>query len=235
MSIVGLGSIRLGRNLELHNVLHIPQFKFNLLSVSCLTKSMGCKLWFDESSCALQDLSRDLMIGMGRQVANLYFLDIESIDSPVNQASFVAASVVSHDLWHKRLGHPNFYKLQSLSSLLNFKKEPKIQKDFHCKTCHLAKQKHIPFVSRNNICSTPFELVHIDTWGPFSTPTHDGFRYFLTIVDDHSRATWVYLMKSKSDVLTIFPAFFTMVETQFETRVKRVRSDNAQEFNFTQF
>jgi len=195
---------------------------------------MGCKVWFDESSCVLQDLTRDLMIGLGKQVANLYFLDIESVALPLNKESPVAASVTSHDLWHKRLGHPSFYKLQSLSSLLNFSKEPNIQKNHHCKTCHLAKQKHIPFISGQHICKVPFELVHIDTWGPFSTPTHDGYKCFLTIVDDHSRATWVYLMKNKSDVLHIFPSFLTMVETQFETRVKGVRSDNAQEFNFTQ-
>ncbi|KAG7557416.1 Zinc finger CCHC-type superfamily [Arabidopsis suecica] len=235
VSIVGIGSIHMGRYLELHDVLYIPQFKFNLLSVSCLTKSMGCKVWFDEHSCVLQDPSRELMIGVGRQVANLYFLDIESLDLPIESSSLVAATITSHDLWHKRLGHPSFYKLESLSHVLDFKKEPKIQKDFHCKTCHIAKQKHTPFISHNNISKIPFELVHIDTWGPLAVPTHDGFRYFLTIVDDHSRATWVYLMKNKSDVLTIFPSFVNMVETQFETKIKGVRSDNAQEFNFTQF
>ncbi|CAL9233896.1 unnamed protein product, partial [Arabidopsis halleri] len=103
VSIVGIGSIHMGRHLELHDVLYIPQFKFNLLSISCLTKSMGCKVWFDEHSCVLQDPSRELMIGVGRQVANLYFLDIESLDLPVESSSLVAATITSHDLWHKRL------------------------------------------------------------------------------------------------------------------------------------
>lgn len=55
MSIVGIGTIKLGRHLVLDDVLYIPQFKFNLLSVSCLTKSMGCRVWFDADSCGLQD------------------------------------------------------------------------------------------------------------------------------------------------------------------------------------
>ena len=58
---------------------------------------------------------------------------------------------------------------------------------------------------------------------------------FLTIVDDHSRATWVYLMKLKSDVLFVFPNFLTMIENKFNTRVKFVRSDNAHELSFTIF
>ena len=102
-----------------------------------------------------------------------------------------------------------------------------------CHICHLAKQKHLPFKSRNNICTKPFELVHIDTWGPFSVPTVDDHRYFLTIVDDHSRATWIYLMKNKSDVLHIFPGFIAMIETQYKLKVQAVRSDNAHELKFT--
>ena len=78
-----------------------------------------------------------------------------------------------------------------------------------------------------------FELVHIDTWGPFSVPTVDGFRYFFTIVDDFSRATWLYMLKQKSDVITVFPNFLRMVETQYNTKVCSVRSDNAHELKFT--
>ena len=76
-------------------------------------------------------------------------------------------------------------------------------------------------------------MIHIDVWGPFSIITHEGYKYFLTIVDDHSRATWIYLLKAKSDVLTVFPAFLTMVETQFHKTVKVVRADNAPELSST--
>ena len=37
-----------------------------------------------------------------------------------------------------------------------------------------------------------FELVHVDIWGPYSTPSLNGSKYFLTIVDDYSRCTWVF-------------------------------------------
>ncbi|RVW30184.1 Retrovirus-related Pol polyprotein from transposon RE2 [Vitis vinifera] len=43
---------------------------------------------------------------------------------------------------------------------------------------------------------------HIDIWGPFNVSTPGGHRYYLTIVDDCTRATWVYLLCAKADVLT---------------------------------
>lgn len=83
------------------------------------------------------------------------------------------------------------------------------------------------------MCTKSFELIHIDTWGPFSVPTREGFRFFLTIVDDFSRATWVYLLKHISDVLHVFSGFISMVETQYNSKVCSVRYDNANEPNFT--
>lgn len=99
----------------------------------------------------------------------------------------------------------------------------------HCSICQKAKQKRLTFPSQNNMSEHAFDLVHIDTWGPFGTPTVEGYMYFLTIVDDYSRATWIFLMKTKNEVLHIFPRFLTMVETQYKTQVKAVRSDNAPE------
>ena len=78
----------------------------------------------------------------------------------------------------------------------------------------------------------PFDLLHIDAWGPFSTSTVEGYRYFLTIVDDHTRLTWIYLLRAKNDVLSICPDFMTMIERQYKAVVKAVRSNNAPEIRF---
>ncbi|XP_073016728.1 uncharacterized protein [Primulina eburnea] len=96
-------------------------------------------------------------------------------------------------------------------------------------------QKRLPFFSNNSIRDASFDLVHIDTWGPFYPLSVERYKYFLTIVDDHSLFTWIHLLKRKSDVLTIFPDFYKLVSTQFGTKIKAVRSDNAHEFNFAEF
>ena len=71
--------------------------------------------------------------------------------------------------------------------------------------------------------------------GPFSIPTTAGHRYFLTIVDDASRATWVFLMKAKLEVRPLIVSFYNMVHTQFQTAIKSIRTDNALEFNMIDF
>lgn len=54
-------------------------------------------------------------------------------------------------------------------------------------------------------------------------------------MDDHSRATWIYLLRTKDEVIRIFPKFITQVETRYGVKVKQVRSDNAKELRFDQF
>ena len=66
--------------------------------------------------------------------------------------------------------------------------------------CPIAKKKILPFSSSTHVSNLPFDLIHCDLWGPFSTLTIDGYKYFLTIVDDFSRCTWIYLMKTKSEL-----------------------------------
>lgn len=55
------------------------------------------------------------------------------------------------------------------------------------------------------------------------------------MVDDCSRFTWVYLLRNKSDAANVIPKFFNMVATQFDAKIKKFRSDNAQELTFTEY
>ena len=49
-------------------------------------------------------------------------------------------------------------------------------------------------------------------------------------MDDYTRATWVYLLKSKAEVLGCVSVFFIILLNQFEVKVKTLRSDNGTEF-----
>ena len=63
----------------------------------------------------------------------------------------------------------------------------------------------------------------------------DGCKYLLTIIDDAAKATWVYLMKTKSIVQSFIISFHTMVTTQFNVKIKQTRTDNALEFHMPNF
>ena len=63
----------------------------------------------------------------------------------------------------------------------------------------------------------------------------DGFRYYVQFVDHFTRFTWLYLLKSKSEVFSKFLEFKAMVETQFSTRIKTLRFDGGGEYTSSAF
>ena len=54
-------------------------------------------------------------------------------------------------------------------------------------------------------------------------------------MDDATRATWLFLMKSKFNVRPLFHSFYTIVATQFGQNIKSIRTDNAKEFDMSDF
>ena len=125
------------------------------------------------------------------------------------------------------MGHPSFERLQCMQSYYPFLQN---NKNFTCNTCHYAKHKRLPFTSSNSRALHSFDLLYLDIWGPCSKSSMHGHRYFLTIVDDYSRFTWIHLMHTKAETRQIVMNFCTYIETQFETKVKTIRSDNGPEF-----
>ena len=99
-----------------------------------------------------------------------------------------------------------------------------------CDVCHKAKQTRDPFPLSEHKTSVFGDLIHLDVWGPYKVVSREGFRYFLTIVDDFTRSVWVYMLKGKHEVFEMFQSFFRMVLTQFNIKIKIVRSDNGTEF-----
>ena len=82
----------------------------------------------------------------------------------------------------------------------------------------------------NKRASAPIELVHSDVWGPSPVLSLTGFKYFVTFVDDFSRVTWIYLMKSRYKLFSHFSSFCAEIQTQFHVSMQTLRSDNAKEY-----
>jgi transposase InsO family protein len=62
-----------------------------------------------------------------------------------------------------------------------------------------------------------------------------GCEYYLTFIDDHSRKTWIYFLKAKSEVFKRFQEFKALVENQTGKRIKVLRSNNGGEYASTEF
>ncbi|CAN1752640.1 Retrovirus-related Pol polyprotein from transposon RE1 [Linum perenne] len=221
--ITHIGSVVFNKDMVLRNVLVIPSFQFNLLSASKLTSQHSCRAVFSDYDCLFQDIKTSKTIGIAEVRNGLYRLTLPRASSQIS-----SCSKVFFDLWHFRLGHTSVKGLaRSLGSKCN--------DTFHCTVCPIAKQHKLPFSSSKSLAPSPFALIHVDIWGPFSEPTFDDHRYFLTIVDDKTRFTWVRLMKLKSEARQLLVDFCTMVENQFHTSIKIVRSDNGLEFAMPNF
>ncbi|PRQ60643.1 putative RNA-directed DNA polymerase [Rosa chinensis] len=143
-----------------------------------------------------------------------------SFASKVFQASSNLAQ--DHHLWHQRLAHPSEKVLSFL-----FPNMHKVANQ--CDVCHLSKSSRLPFTSSSSRASNPFEIVHSDIWGPV-LESYDGFKYFVTFVDDFTRITWLYLLKLKSEVVDVFKDFHKLIITQFSSSVHILRSDNGSEY-----
>jgi Integrase core domain len=104
-----------------------------------------------------------------------------------------------------------------------------------CNTCEFGKHTRSSYISSGNRSSSIFDLIHSDIWGPCSTPTMNGYKYFVTFIDCFSRVTWLYLMKNKSDVFVYFRNFHKSIQTQYGAMIKILRSDNDIEYTNKMF
>ncbi|KAG7593962.1 GAG-pre-integrase domain [Arabidopsis thaliana x Arabidopsis arenosa] len=218
------GTMLLGENIRLNRVLFVPDLSCTLISLARLLRDMSCFALFTDKVCVLQDRTTKMLIGAGEERDGVYHFK----GAVSASASHVRKSTKT--LWHERLGHPSPKVLSSfLSKLPVFDSSSSGSHDF-CEVCIQAKQTRSVFPDSNNKAEDLFSLIHCDVWGPYKHPSTCGARYFLTIVDDYSRAVWTILLVAKSEVAIQLKRFISMASTQFNKQVKIVRSDNGTEF-----
>jgi len=100
-------------------------------------------------------------------------------------ASVFTEHNMSH-LWQNRLGHVPSTKLKKISCKAPDILQSKI--DVYI-TCSMAKFTKLLFPLSSHHSERSFDLIHMDIWGPYKAVAHKKYRYFLTLIDDYSRAT----------------------------------------------
>ncbi|XP_071728666.1 uncharacterized protein [Rutidosis leptorrhynchoides] len=182
--IKSIGSLKINDHITLFNVLVVPEYCVSLIFVYKLSKDNKLSVRFDDKRCYIQDL-KDLKIkGIGKQDGGLYVFD------GTHDCSFTANNCVSNcyascKLWHARLGHPSDQVLNVLKNKLSLKGDLNTEP---FEICHTTKQTRLPFPLSEQKTTSLGDLIHLDLWGPFKIQSKEGFKYFLTIVDDYSRA-----------------------------------------------
>ena len=169
---------------EITNVMHIPEFKYNLLSVSQLTKELQCAVLFYPDSCILQDLSSGKVKGIGKEENGLYVFqsghkkaftaNVAAAATNVCSSSLGVSSdsySMSMNLWHKRLGHTSSVTISKLLGPTSTHWDKCIKS---CNVCPLAKQTRLSFPLNITTSECYFQLVNGDVWGPYRVTTHNG-------------------------------------------------------------
>ncbi|CAI7799165.1 unnamed protein product [Closterium sp. NIES-53] len=158
--------------------------------------------------------------------SSLYTLSTES--PPVSASGQVAASsqvlaaasgsgpesapcscrLLSHQtlLWHHRLGHPSLPRLRGMASRVLVSGLPRSLPPLPpgpaptCVPCVEGRQRAAPHSSEFPPTEAPLQTLHMDVWGPACVRGQGHERYFLLVVDDYSRYTTVFPLRSKGDV-----------------------------------
>ncbi|CAI7859675.1 unnamed protein product [Closterium sp. NIES-53] len=138
------------------------------------------------------------------------------------------------ETWLERLCHVNFSMLQKLvkdGSLKGLEVKGAAKEVGSCPTCLETKFTKFPFSSGTGPAEAPLVLVHMDVVGPTRAPSLSGSRYFLTIEDDHTRAMWVYPLKTKGEVAAaVLKEWMPRAQRERGHKVKVIRTDNRGEF-----
>ena len=130
-----VGRVPLTQGLCLHNVLYLPSFRFNLITVHYLCSSTNLCFHFSSTSCQLQDRKTAEVMVVGKVHGTLYVFDpAETITLPQPPSStpllptfpvICNASLASNNtldivtLWHRCFGHASATALKHVSSLSN--------------------------------------------------------------------------------------------------------------------
>ena len=120
----------------------------------------------------------------------------------MNKASTSFYILKSSNLWHGRLGHVNYDTLRRLI-YLNHMPTFQIDAKDKCKICVEAKLTRSSFqnVERH---TRPLDLIHNDICDLKFIQIRGGNKYFIIFVDDSTKYCYVYLLKSKDNVIEKF-------------------------------
>jgi hypothetical protein len=81
----------------------------------------------------------------------------------------------------------------------------------------------------------PLELAYTNLCRTTRTKIMQGGSYFMLLIIDYTRMTWVTFLKNKSEAFDKFKAFKALVQNETDLKIKCMRSYNGGEFTSNEF
>ncbi|CAI7751113.1 unnamed protein product [Closterium sp. NIES-54] len=217
--------------------LHLPSLSTKLVSTAALHDAMvtttnpgGQRVLI----CTCTWTGRHLATFTRRPRSSLYTLTTEpshvAASAQVSASGQVAAScscrLLSHQtlLWHHRLGHPSLPRLRGMHSRLLVSGLPMSLPHLPpspappCLPCVEGRQRAAPHSSSFPPMTAPLQTLHMDVWGPARVSGQSRERYILPVVDDYTRYTTVFPLRSKGQVVDVLIPWIRTIRLQLRER-----------------
>ncbi|CAI7804861.1 unnamed protein product [Closterium sp. NIES-53] len=238
--------------------LHLPSFSTNLVA-GCALQDGGVHQFTPAyervTHCTCARMGRHLATFTRQPGSNLYTLTTGSPQVAASASASASASgqlsapcscrSMAHEavLWHHRLGHPSVQRLRAMHSRYLVSGLPRVLPPLPpspappCLPCVEGRQRAAPHSSSFPPTTAPLQTLHMDVWGPARVHGQGQERYFLIVVDDYSRYTTVFPLRTKGEVPDVLIPWIRRARLQLSERfhsdfpVLRLHCDRGGEFS----
>lgn len=164
LSITHSGSAQLNNfssPLLLNNVLYVPEFSQNLISISQLCRTNSVSIEFFPWYFQVKDLCTGTILLQGKNETNVYKV------SCVLPHSYHVHHQTSLSTWHNHLGLPasNILHHALWNNNISFSSSP-----LQCLDCPANKSHRLSFARFTLSSSCPLEIIYSDVWDPAPLP-----------------------------------------------------------------
>ena len=193
------------------NICFVKDMKGQVLLQGLAQKGLY-KLLLKPKSLSSSPTSHLSQFQLNKPVSMLSVSSVSSVHQNCNAFTTTCNNSFSNDcnkkpddmtLLHRRFGHPNstilMHLLKSYEKLKVSSKALSSSAYSIYDACQLGKIHKQHFPTTETKSTEVLELIYIDIWGPSPIVSRNGYKYYISFVDDYSSYTWVYPLKLKSD------------------------------------
>lgn len=207
----------------------VPMLKYHLLSVQALTKQNAI-VSFGPDSCEIR--KNNYLSARGSLNGNSYCSNTFAKNKELQ-----TALTTDLDLWQARFAHVSSDCIKQLitEKVVDVLKLDASFKTGPCQSCIIGKRTKVPVPKRKANCSkSSSDLVRSDI-GTMPVESLGGSKCHVTFIDDYTRFSWAYTMKSKSEVVLKFKVWLALVTNQCRWKLKKLQGDRGREYLSTDF
>ena len=204
--------------LKVMDVLYVLGMKKNLISVFAMEEK-GFDVTFSGGKALMLPRGASITSAkvIGVRFGKQYKFNFKSVGALVSSTSGSThtSTTSSRDLcelWHRRMAHMHHGVLRVLREITT--RVPDFSAEHYevCRGCALGKYTKLPFPASDNKSTSILDLIHTDVNGHMSHVSLGGYEYYVIFIDDYSRRTWIYFLKTQGEVFSRFKEFKSLVE-----------------------